>query len=177
MIHIITACSRPNNLEIISKTIPIGCNWIIVHDQKTSIPNIQNAKVMACEDTGIVGTKAQNYALNNINFQDEDFILLHDDDNIIHPDWYDVVSNIAHIDVSIITWGQINKDGTYRLPPTNRPQVNFIDTACFMIKWKYNKNIRHELVYDHDGFYAEACAKNGPVLCIDNYLCYYNYLR
>lgn len=177
MIYIVTACSRPENLEIISKTIPKDCKWVIVHDDKTHIPDMKNAILLQCPDTGIVGTSAQNYALDNLSLLDEDFVLLHDDDNIIHPLWYSNIKPYLDQDFSIMTWGQLLKDGQIRLTPTNIPKVCHIDTASFMIKWSYNKNLRHQTVYEHDGLYAEECAKNGPVLCINKYLSFYNYLR
>lgn len=176
MIYIITPCSRPQNLETISLTIPKECQWVIVYDDKVNIDQINNAIVMKCEDTGIVGTKGQNHALDNLLLTDDDFILLHDDDNIIHPDWHKNASRYLNDDFSIMTWGQLHKDGSRRLRPSINPTLNHIDTACFMISWKYNKHLRHQYCYDHDGRYAEACAKNGPVLCIDKYLSFYNYL-
>lgn len=177
MIYIITPCSRPENLERISKTIPPECTWVVVHDNKIQSPKIEKAMILKCEDTGIVGVSGQNYALDNLSLCDNDMILLHDDDNIIHPDWYNTVIEYLDKDFSIMTWGQLHKDGSIRLNPSLKPTVNHIDTACFMIKWSYNKNLRHEHVYHHDGLYAEACAKNGPVVCINKYLSFYNYLR
>jgi hypothetical protein len=178
MIYIITPCTRPENLETISKNIPEECSWVIVYDDKISMINTSlNAIFMKCPDTGVVGTKARNYALDHLDIKDEDLILLHDDDNIIHPNWYNSILKYINMDFSIITWGQLYKNNNPRLHPTSYPCVNYIDTASFMIKWKYNKNVRHEYIYYHDGLYAETCAKNGPVICIDEYLSYYNYLR
>lgn len=176
MIYIITPCSRPQNLVTISHTIPDECKWVIVSDNRVEIPKLPKIIHLKCEDTGIVGTKGQNYALDNLPLQDEDLILLHDDDNIIHPNWYNIINQYLDHDFSIMTWGQLFKDGTVRLPPLKKPVVNYIDTACFMVKWKYNKHMRHEYVYHHDGIYAEACGKNGPVLCTNQYLSFYNYL-
>ena len=177
MIYIITPCSRPENLEEISKTIHPLCKWIVVHDNTKPVVPINNATFLVCEDTGYVGTKARNYALDNLPLTDDDFILFHDDDNIIHPNWYDTVSKFLKYDFSILTWGQINRNGIIRLLPTESPKIGNIDTASFLIRWKYNKNVRHELLYFHDGVYSEACSQNGPVLCISDFLCYYNYLR
>jgi hypothetical protein len=193
MIYIITPCSRPENLAAISKTIPSECKWIVVHDNKKTagktkmnedfiflnqdISTIYNAIFLVCEDTGPVGTKARNYALDTLSLQDDDFILFHDDDNIIHPKWYETISQYLENDFSIMTWGQINKHRRVRLSPTKYPRVGQIDTACFLVRWKYNKRVRHGFFYEHDGVYAEDCAKNGRVLCINDYLCYYNYLR
>jgi hypothetical protein len=178
MIYIITACSRPKNLETISQTIPRQCEWVVVHDNKTDIPFLDNAHILKCEDTGTIGIKAQNFALDNLSLKDEDFILLHDDDNIIHPNWYSTVSQLLEHDFSIMTWGQLNKDNSIRLTPQSCPKVGNIDTASFLVSWKYNKHLRHAVdIYEHDGLYAEQSALNGSVLRVDDYLCYYNYLR
>ena len=177
MIYIITPCSRPQNLNIISKSIPEECTWIIVHDDKHEMPTIDNATFFSCDDTGYVGTKARNYALDNLKLEDEDLIYFLDDDNIIHEDWYKKISPLIDNDFSIMTWGQINKDNTARLKPTDKPQAGNIDTASFLIRWKYNKNVRHKEIYAHDGIYAKICLNNGPILHINEYLCYYNYLR
>ena len=176
MLYIITPCSRPENIPAISKTIPLECKWVIVHDNKTPVNPIDNATLLVCEETGIVGTKARNYALDNLSLKDEDLILFHDDDNIIHPGWYDTIQKYLNQDFSIITWGQLNKDNSKRLSPTNSPSVGNIDTASFLISWKYNKKVKHQEIYEHDGIYASECSKNGEVLCINEFLCYYNYL-
>lgn len=178
MIYIITPCSRPENLEAISKTIPPQCSWVVVYDKKVSMPPLNNATILKCEDTGMAGIKAQNFALDNLPLTDQDFILFHDDDNIIHPKWYSSISQLLSNDFSIMTWGQLNKDNSIRLEPVSQPEVCKIDTASFLISWKYNKHLRHQIdIYEHDGIYAERCALNGPTLQINDYLCYYNYLR
>jgi hypothetical protein len=178
MIYIITACSRPENLEAMSKTIPQDCTWVVVYDDRVSMPQIDNAIVMKCDHTGIVGVKAQNHALDNLPLTDDDYVMLLDDDNILHPEWYATVSQLLSHDFSIMTWGQLHKDNSIRLEPQRRPQVGNIDTASFLVSWKYNKNTRHTVdVYEHDGMYAYTCANNGPIMCVNRYLCYYNYLR
>lgn len=178
MLYIITPCSRPQNLSIIANTIPIDSKWIIVHDNHTDMPLINNATFFVCEDTGLVGTKARNFALDNINFSYNDHILFHDDDNIIHPLLYSTVSQVFDHDFSLLCWGQLNKDNSIRLLPPKSIKVGQIDTASFLIKWKYNSHVRHRTdIYEHDGYYAEECAKNGLVLRLNEFLCYYNYLN
>lgn len=178
MIYIITPCSRPQNLERISTTIPAQCSWIVVYDNKVTIPPLSNATLMKCEETGYVGIHGQNFALDNLPLTDDDFVLLHDDDNIIHPQWYDSIKEYLSEDFSMLTWGQLNKWNRINMVPTSVPKIGKIDTACFLIRWKYNKYVRHiPDKWEHDGIYAEECAKNGRVLCVDKYIAYYNYLR
>jgi hypothetical protein len=178
MIHIITPCSRPENLDFIAPTIPENCLWVIVHDNNVQLPRIQNAIIMKCEDTGKVGTKARNFALDNLNLPEDSHILFHDDDNIIHPNWFSTISQLLDYDFSLMTWGQLHKDNSVRLEPQIHPAVGNIDTASFLVKWKYNSRVRHRTdIYEHDGIYAQECANNGNILCVKDYLCYYNYLR
>lgn len=178
MLYIITPCSRPENLELILPSIPKECHWIISHDDKTQPQPFPNTTFINCKDTGKVGTKARNFVLDNFEFNDDDFIQFHDDDNIIHPKWFPTIQQYLNYEFSIISWGQLNKDGTIRLQPSPKISTGAIDTASYTVSWKYNKNVRHRTdVYEHDGIYAEECAKNGRVLTIYDYLCYYNYLR
>ena len=178
MIYIITPCSRPENLALISSTIPENCLWVIVHDHKTNIPQIDNAMTMKCDDTGKVGTKARNFALDNLSLSDDDHVLFHDDDNIIHDKLFPAVTQFLDYDISLMTWGQLHKDNSVRLQPQIHPRIGNVDTASFLVKWKYNSQVRHRTdIYEHDGAYAEECSLNGNVLCLKDYLCYYNYLR
>lgn len=177
MLHIVTPCSRTQNLSTIQSTIPIQSKWIICHSS-SDIVQIDNAIILQCTDTGFVGIKARNYVLDNYPFKDDDLILFHDDDNIIHPNLYKTIGPYLEYDFSIMCWGQINKDESVRLAPSFAPKIYEIDTACYLVRWKYNKLVRHiENTYIHDGLYAEQCAQNGPILTINHYISYYNYLR
>ena len=180
MIYIITPCSRPQNLEAIYQSLPKASDihWILCSDHNNKLPTFNNSTNMVCDDTGIVGTKARNYVLDNFNFGDEDHILFHDDDNVVHPDLYINIKPHLEEDFSILSWGQLNKDNSVRLLPTSHMYSGYVDTASFLIKWKHNKAIRHKTDrYDHDGIYAYECSQNGKVIVLDSYLCYYNYLR
>jgi hypothetical protein len=177
MIYIITPCSRPENLEQISLSIPDNCKWIVVYDNRVQInTNIKNAEFLLCPNTGFVGSEARNFFLENYNIEDDDWIYSLDDDNIIHPEFYKNIEPVLDNDYSIIHWGQLHKDNRTRLVPIIK--LNEIDTACFLVKWKYNKHIRYSITdYNSDGMYAIECAKNGPALTLYKNLCYYNYLR
>lgn len=178
MIYIVTPCSRPENLEIISKTIPKKCKWIVLHEPHISIPRISNLLSIECPKTGRVGADGRNYFIDNFSLEDDDWIYSLDDDNIVHPDMMDVLSKVLHHDVSMIHWGQLNKNNSIRLNPLDNIILDTIDAACFISKWKYNKTVRYNTyAYNYDGLYAIECAKNGPRIKLNTYLCYYNYLR
>lgn len=176
MLYITTPCSRPENLEIISKTIPKECYWAVVYDNKVTVPKIENAHYFKCEDTGFVGASGRNYFLDNFQINDEDWIYSLDDDNIVHKNWYESIEPLLSLDISIIHWGQLNKDESIRLNPIIK--LNHIDAACFMTKWKYNKHIRYNTEkYEYDGLYALECLNNGPSLTLNQYISFYNYLK
>jgi len=209
MIHIVTPCTRPNNLQLISPSIPKECNWIVIFDEKCE-PNIcdpVNATTITFSENDLQrpwfcsrhyneyynnSNWNRNYVLDNYKFEDEDWIYFLDDDNIIHPNWYESVKELINIDYAMIVWGQLSKSGKHRRNPSNINRLlertflikrGLIDTACFMVKYKYIKDIRWTCDSDHrtarqaDGEYAEMCSKTGEVHYIPDYICYFNRLN
>jgi hypothetical protein len=138
MLYITTPCSRPENLETISKTIPDFCRWIVLHEQDIVVPKIENMTTIECPKTGFVGADGRNYFLNNFDLNDDDWIYSLDDDNIIHPDFH-LIKDLLDKDFSMIHWGQLNKDNSPRLLPLEKIIIDTIDAACFTSKWKYKK--------------------------------------
>jgi len=176
MLFITTPCSRPQNLEAISKTIPKECYWAVIHEKHIPMPKINNAHFIESPKNGFVGANGRNHFLDNHTFNDNDWIYCLDDDNIIHPDFYSTIKEYLDSDYSVIHWGQLTRYGLPRLKPVL--ELNRIDAASFMVKWKYNKNIRFNTeLYNCDGMYAVDCGHQGPVLKIEKNLCYYNYLQ
>ena len=177
MIHILTSCSRPHNITKMSTSIPKDAHWVILYDDKIKFNEyVSNAEYIKCPSTGFVGSEARNYFFDNYHIDDNDWIYILDDDNIIHPEWYDNIKLLLDTNYSIIHWGQVNKNNSLRLSPIIK--INQIDSACYMVKWKNNRKVRHDITrYNHDGIYAEECALNGEVYTINKNLCYYNFLR
>lgn len=176
MIHIITPCHRTFNLDRIKQTIPKECNWIIVFDSSVEPIEVDGAVCMESGLTGAWGARNRNYALDNYEFDDNDWIANLDSDNILHGDWYSTVKNYLDSDAAMITWGQLSKNGEKRLNPTSRPAVGNIDTGSFMVKWKYVKDIRYSENYTHDGEYAKECSTRGELIVIESFISFYNYL-
>lgn len=177
MLYLITPCSRPENLQIISSTIPSFCRWIVLHESHIVIPKIDNMLSIECPKTGFVGADGRNFFVDNYPLNDEDWLFSLDDDNIIHPD-FSIIQTLLSYDASIIHWGQLNKDNSIRLRPLDQIILDTIDAACFISKWQYNKTVRYNTsAYNYDGLYAIECAKNGPKIKLQNYLAYYNYLK
>ena len=178
MVYIITPCLRPSNLLHIRNTVPTQhCEWRIFYDSSLEVIDWKNLPYpqKKANATGYWGHPVRNYALDDINFNDEDWIHFLDDDNIIHPRWWESVEPHLTRDVAMLTWGQLYK-GAPRLEPTTEPRTYYVDTATFMVKWKYCKNIRWTQDYFADGIFAEEVAKQGEVFAINEYVSYYNFL-
>jgi len=178
MIHIITPCTRPENLAEMSLSIPKECHWVVVYDESVKDKReVENATVLHSPYTGFSGNPNRNYALDSIEFNDEDWIYILDDDNIIHPRWYEAVKDINYSHLSMVTWGQVWRNNSVRLQPTAYPSVGNVDTSCYMIRGRVMKRLRYSLDYVADGIMAEHAYVYGGVLKLDDYLGYYNYLR
>ena len=178
MIHIITPCSRPDNLKVIAKSIPAECNWTVCLDASvTEVPVVTGATIIKSPYTGNSGNQVRNYALDSIEAKDSDWIYFLDDDNIVHPDWFKEVSTNTEKD-KMLVWGQILKKGNIRLEATSAPCIGNIDVSSFMVPWRILKNIRfHPSAYAADGILATKVFKLHGCHVIDKYLCYYNFLR
>jgi glycosyltransferase involved in cell wall biosynthesis len=162
------------------KTIPAECTWVIVYDSKvTNPPDIEGAVNLHSPDTGYFGNPNRNFALETLkdHLNDEDWLYILDDDNIIHEKWYDGVKD--HLGkCSMLHWSQAFPNNSIRAQAADVPVCGKVDTAQYMVRWSAAKNIRYRLVYEADGFYAEDCyhAAGGSTK-LNDALCYYNYLR
>jgi glycosyltransferase involved in cell wall biosynthesis len=179
MLYILTPCSRPYNLKEMHATIPPQAQWVICHDfDDAYIPELSNAIIMKVDKTGQYGVKARNHMLNTIPFKDEDWIYFLDDDNIIHEDFYKYIEFALKLDMyAMVTWAQVDNRGKPRLHSLVKPEIGAIDTASYMVNYKFAKNLIMVQINIHDGIYAEECAKRGPVLTIGKALCHYNKLE
>ena len=173
---IITPSYRLNNLLEIKKSINFKYvdEWIIVYDgskityNPKVFENNNKIKEYIFKGPGTSGNQQRNYALTKITNPDTLLYYL-DDDNIIHPDMYQLL-NIIDND-KIYTFNQYNRI------KGNNIVVNKIDTAMSIIPYKLCKNISWiPDRYDADGYYIVECyTKNKKKhIFVDNDLCYYN---
>ena len=148
MIYIITPCARPQNLLTIQKSIPKECVWVIVYDAIVNNPLFVEGAInlkssfFAIDPSGGKGHVNKNLVLNTLVFNDDDWIYILDDDNLIHPDWYASVK--PHLKANqMLKWGCLYTP-TSNLPPDTPCRRHKIDTACYMIKWKTMKHLRYK---------------------------------
>jgi hypothetical protein len=175
-IYIITPCSRVQYLEAISKTIPKECVWVIVYDSNCNNQILPYGDIILRPKniSGNYGKPHINYALDTLPLKESDWIYVLDDDNIIHPDWYENVQSLCDNNYNILSWGQLWNDNTMRLRPTEHMILRLIDQASYMWRYGFNPTTRFEESYFGDGIFVDKF--NQKSHCIDKYISYYNYL-
>jgi glycosyltransferase involved in cell wall biosynthesis len=181
-VFIVTPSRRPFNLQFITKTIPQECEWVVVFDKTVKNEhNVPNATVIQSNETGFWGNPNRNigleYIKENLNPSDNDWVYILDDDNILHPNWWNSIQSHLSSQDAVITWGQVWANEEPRTEATDTPRIATIDTSQYMVRWSVAKNLRFEHIYEADGIYAEEAAKQGSVKKLDQYLGYYNFLR
>ena len=109
MIHIITPCTRPENLAVMQESIPLECSWTIVLDKSVAETPVSGlrATLYRSPNTGHAGNPNRNFALEHMYFDDFDWIYILDDDNIIHPEWYRHVKDLNDPALITVAWGQV----------------------------------------------------------------------
>lgn len=174
-IYIITPCSRIEYLSQISKTIPNDCIWVIVYDSKNNQALPYGDIIFRPKNiTGGYGKPHINYALDNLKLTDSDWVYVLDDDNIIHPNWYENINSFCNNNHNILSWGQLWNDNSMRLRPTEHMVFRAMDQGSYMWRYGFNPTLRFDENYFDDGTFAEKLGQNS--FCINKYLCYYNYL-
>jgi hypothetical protein len=175
-LNIITPCSRPQNLDIISKSINIPedqYRWIVVFDFFNVPENIpDNCESYAVKDSASTSGNAQrNFALNLVT---EGHVYFNDDDTIIQPTIWD---EIKETDADFISFKQSNQDASLRLEGVsvsigNIDSHNFITSVkCINTRWVLDR-------YDADAVFAMECYKNAKdTLYIPKILSVYNSLK
>lgn len=175
MLYIVTPCSRPENLQLMSETIPPFAKWFVMVDASVKPDaTIREGVIVLSDKSGSHGNPLRNEFLDMMEglFSDDDWVYVLDDDNVFHPRLAESVEELMKMDCGMITWAQ---EG--RLPATDAPRVGNIDTACYMFKAKAIDGLRFTMDYVADGIFAEEMSKKCKLVKIDEVMCYYNYLR
>ena len=175
MLYIVTPCTRPQNLVRLKQGIPPYATWVVMIDANCDFKGATGASITHySKRTGDWGHPLRNEFLELYadSFTKEDWVYYLDDDNTLHPKFIEEWSNLHSLDCSIVTWGQVG-----RLRPTDQPRVGNIDTACYMFKPYDLPNLRFDMTYEADGTFAQAASEQGTLICVEQYLCYYNALK
>jgi glycosyltransferase involved in cell wall biosynthesis len=186
-ITIITPCIRPNNLVKLKESINFNYvnEWIIIYDGNhiSSIPNTieKNSKIKEhiYKDNGISGNPQRNFALELIESFDT-FLYFLDDDNIIHPDLYNLLDTIEP--GKMYTFDQSRPKNVYpykTLLHGDNIEIFHVDTAMFLIDFNLCKDIRWiPDKYNSDGHYIKECyeANKDNWIYVNKIMAYYNKL-
>ena len=179
MITVITACSRPSNLSNLFKSLNFDYifEWIIVYDTtcvNIQLPFFNNNRISEyfhSEPNSKWGNSQRNKGLDmvkNIN----SYIYFLDDDNIIHPMFYKLLDRISLENEKIYTF---NQDNHGIITTGNRLFIGGLDTAIYLIHYKYCKNKRYDTnKREADGLFFLACSKDNEDkhIYITETLCY-----
>jgi glycosyltransferase involved in cell wall biosynthesis len=147
-------------------------------DYSTSKKDVpKGVKVIRSNLGGAWGHPLRNLALDYLqaSASDNDYVYFLDDDNVIHPNWYEAVKDSTE---DFINWAQCFRNGDPRLHATEHPRIGTVDTASYMVRIGFIGKARFEYIYEGDGLFAQALMVKSPsIKTLNNYLCYYNYLR
>ena len=178
LLNIITPCSRPENLHIISQSINIPKDnyiWIVIYDG-ISLPSAdlipENCEIDVHYDVdSCFGHYQRNYGMDLIK---EGHIYFNDDDTTIHTDLWD---NIKDLENDFITFNQNDKNGGIRLE--NRGvAVGHIDSHNFIFSKELSNGLKFVNDYVADGIFAEQLfSKSKSHIHISKVLSIYNSLR
>lgn len=175
-LNIITPCSRPENLDVVSKSINIpkeNYRWIVVFDSETIPENIPECEAYCIKDVNsVAGFGQRNLALELIT---EGWVYLQDDDTVMHPELWD---NIKDLDNDFISFDQVWKSGVHRLYG-NIVKLSYVDSHNFIVHTSLISDEKFVINRrDADGVFAENCynrAKNKHY--INKVLSVYNSLQ
>lgn len=194
MINIITPCYRANNVSLIYKSINFNLinKWYIIYDtskdRKYTKQFLDNPQIIEieCSDNGIVGNSQRNLALKII---DDDFIYFLDDDNIIHPEFWNIIPTLDK--EYFYTWDQLRIENGNNSPWDlnnnqngailygNEVALKKIDTAQYILPRKIIKDIKFEPnIYWADGLFISKIYElnKDKHIYISKTACYYNKL-
>ena len=195
--HVITRCTRVENLLTIADSVykdGVYVTWHVVFDTSV-VKDIEASLLGELYSKGAVLYFKQGspgtYMYPEMNeliktLPSEDYVTLIDDDNIVHPDYYDVISSIIDAKETessslVICYNQlITVDNpTYRHAIPSNIVVGGIDLAQFTFAVRRIHYTEFGSGYCGDGEFIQALHSMSPssFVFIDQTLCYYNYLQ
>jgi glycosyltransferase involved in cell wall biosynthesis len=196
-LHIITRCTRPKNLEKIKKSILVitgyEIKWHIIFDTNL-VKEIQGELLSNLDKLDIniqynfmpsskksYGYDSVNKVISNIN--DDEWIYLLDDDNILHPNFNELIPEITN-DINILVFNQYigGKDFTgleFREAKVENTKVGGVDAAQYIIRAKMIKSNNYKSDYCADGILMESLIKDhlNEFKFINKVYCFYNSLK
>jgi hypothetical protein len=177
---LITPCYRQHNLSKIYESINFDkiYRWIIIYDttRGRTYNNLfdDNLQIieLRCDTPGVSGNSQRNCGLEEIAHLlegqlDGHYIYFLDDDNIIHPDFWNIAATAVANPGHFYTFNQIG-NGQMGMDPRvpfrgTTPRLRCIDTAMYIIDMELIGRIRWEpQYYWSDGIFIEKIATTWP---------------
>jgi glycosyltransferase involved in cell wall biosynthesis len=195
-LHILTRCTRQQNLLTIKKSVfpsPINTIWHIIFDT-TTLKDIDAEMLNELQDPTtrfhFVKGDGSDYLYPQLSdiidkLHKDVYVVILDDDNIIHPDFYNTIKSEieANPNKDAFVYEQFvnKKDFTgldVRKVGPEHMRLRHIDSAQYVIKQSLYTQGRYEGGYCGDGVFIENLYKqhSDKFHFIHSELCYYNYL-
>lgn len=184
-LHIVTPCSRPENLAKMCDSIDalrplFDVAWWVIFDLAACDPvDVDDAITDAVYvPSSQWGAGQRNHALDRI---EDGWVYFLDDDNLIHPNFFELKQLIAdNPEKRAFAFAQKHVDGWVREVAPETMKVNHIDMAQVLIRRDLIGDERFPLpFYNADGRFIQAIYDRSPDewLLVNKVMCYYNALR
>lgn len=161
-LHLITPCSRPENLHTIAASIDFSKirTWYIVYDTNR-VPFVKrfegHPKVveLACNLPGSMGNMQRNMALDAIA---KGMVYFVDDDNTVHPHFWALCDRFKRNKIYTFNY---ERDGAVLKGDT--PVVGAIDTSQYVFDIHLARGVRFDPHrYEADGVFIEQLVAAHP---------------
>jgi len=193
---LITPCYRQHNLSKIYESINFDkiYRWIIIYDTTRGrnytdkFSGVDKIIELRCDTPGVSGNTQRNCGLEEISrllgYEAQGhYIYFLDDDNIVHPDFWEIAATAVADPGHFYTFNQIG-NGQVGMDPRvpfrgTTPRLRCIDTAMYLIDIGLIGGARWEpQYYWSDGLFIEKIATTWPEhhRFIDRVGAYYNAL-
>jgi hypothetical protein len=162
-LHILTACSRPDNLTALARSLSeASCEpWEVCWHLRFDL-----------ERWHVGGQKLKNDMLDQI---DDGWVLIVDDDTLLHPGLLKLAGRWVIGDALVVS--QQRGDGRILHAAADNVRVGEIDIGQAVIKRSLINDLRIPIDYEGDGMFLAAVLKGKPgVIYVDEVLSWHNVL-
>lgn len=183
---IITACSRPDNLAAISKSLTgLRAHWIVVLDYPHGllslyghVPSVPRTVLInnSAAKLSAGGQHVKNIGLEHALKNDFTHAYFLDDDNLLHPDFVrEFEDGFPDADLIIFDQEVVDRESGETLVRVPQPRPMQIDQGQYVVRLCAVGAHRIPHSYDGDGRFAETIsAQHGGIDYIPKVLSFYN---
>jgi hypothetical protein len=180
---IVTPCSRPEELGKLNRSITFPCTWIVVFDATEPLATVENSAadvILLASPGGVAGKHQVNTALDYCRAHGlTGFVYVLDDDNVIHEDFYDVISAAIGSGRKGYIFQQEIAPGCVRNVSPDEVKATRIDQAQFLIHTDLMRHRSYQQHHDADGYLIESLFEEyaEDFEFVHKTIAYYNRLR